>query len=209
MRRAVLALVAFCPLAASAHIIPFNFLSPAGGGNLADGGTYAVVAWQSQDPLDQVTFSLWMHRKGLDPFNIPDKDGGIQITNSKVNGLYGVAWTPGGKIVYASGDGGSADIWMIGADGRDKRQITNNGYGGRYLCVTPDGRSIISDSYRSKNIQLWKIGMDGSGGHVLTSGPGFGADCSHADHGVISVRTVRAKSRRSRCDLHHIRHRRF
>jgi Tol biopolymer transport system component len=133
----------------------------------------ALVVLQSD-----TTANLWVT-------TLAQPGGGQQLTSSKYNGNSGVAWTPDGRITYVSRDSGASEIWIIGPDGHGKRQLTDDGSGKRYPCVTADGRSVIFDSHRSGNIQLWKAGIDGSAARVVTSGPGFGADCSRTDESVI------------------------
>ena len=58
--------------------------------------------------LSDTTSNLWVTQ-------MTQPNGGVQITNSKVNGFYGVAWTPDGKIAYVSGETGnsrSLDSWF-------------------------------------------------------------------------------------------------
>lgn len=124
------------------------------------------------------TSNLWVA-------SIAQPSAGQQLTSSKQNGNFGVAWTPDGRIIYRSNESASDELWSISADGRDKRQLTNDGNSkGRYPCVTPDGRYIVFDSYRSGAIQLWRIDTDGSNLKMLTAGPGFSGDCSHSDRWV-------------------------
>ena len=60
----------------------------------------------------------------------PDGDAGraTQITSvsSEMDGSIGVAWTPDGKIVYHSMAGGKEGIWIMEADGKNRR-TTNHG----------------------------------------------------------------------------------
>jgi Tol biopolymer transport system component len=117
---------------------------------------------------------------------VAQPSGGQQLTSSKHNGNFGVAWAPDGRIIYRSNESASDELWSIGADGRDKRQLTNDGNSkGRYPCVTPDGRYIVFDSYRSDAIQLWRIDIDGSNLKLLMTGPGFSGDCSRSDQWVV------------------------
>lgn len=50
-----------------------------------------------------------------------------QVTPGKYDGRYGLAWTPDGRIVYHSLESGNDDIWIMNADGGDRRQLTVDG----------------------------------------------------------------------------------
>src|SRR5256885_1107690 len=56
--RIAFALASLFPLAAAAHVVPFDFVNPAGTGNHADGGTSAGIVWQSNGPTGQAPFTL-------------------------------------------------------------------------------------------------------------------------------------------------------
>src|SRR5262245_52979606 len=59
------------------------------------------------------------------PYDKPDS--AIQITSGTniEEGLYGLAWTPDGKIVYASAASENWDIWIVDPDGSHKQQLTS------------------------------------------------------------------------------------
>jgi Tol biopolymer transport system component/DNA-binding winged helix-turn-helix (wHTH) protein len=98
-----------------------------------------------------------------------------QITtgSGKFDGYYGVAWTPDGRIVYASVASGSWDIWTMNADGTGQRQLTvgvRSNYG---PSVSSDGRRIVFVSNRAGGaFNIWRMDADGSHPLRLTSGRG-------------------------------------
>jgi hypothetical protein len=66
------------PLASAAHIVSYDFVTPAGAGNRADGGAIAVLTWQDgPDTLGSASFSLYANRAGMGPFDVPKTDAGI------------------------------------------------------------------------------------------------------------------------------------
>ncbi|HVF43670.1 MAG TPA: winged helix-turn-helix domain-containing protein [Pyrinomonadaceae bacterium] len=97
-----------------------------------------------------------------------------QITtgSGKFDGYYGVAWTPDGRIVYASVAGGSWDIWTMNADGTGQRQLTVGARSNYGPSVSADGRRIVFVSNRAGAFNIWRMDADGSNPLQLTRGRG-------------------------------------
>ncbi len=110
--------------------------------------------------------SIWIAPNG-------DASQAKQITSGKYDGFAGIAWTPDGKIVYATRDW---DIWIMDGDGRNQKLLTVDEHNNRYPSVSPDGRYILFESWRKGSSSQLKTGgiwrMDVNGGNLkqLTSG---------------------------------------
>jgi serine/threonine protein kinase/Tol biopolymer transport system component len=83
-----------------------------------------------------------------------------------------VAWTPGGRIVYRSNVGDSAEIWVMNSDGSNAKQVTSGARVNGGLSVSPDGRYLFFSSDRAGNFNIWRADADGSNLKQLTSGEG-------------------------------------
>ena len=81
-----------------------------------------------------------------------------------------VAWTPDGKIVYASRTGENWDIWIANADGSNSKQITTDAYLDHEPSMCGDGRYIVFQSDRSGSRNIWRINADGTNPKQLTTG---------------------------------------
>lgn len=90
----------------------------------------------------------------------------------KIDGRYGIASTPEGKIVYASKASGNLDLWMMDGDGTNQRQLTENSRINNHPAVSPDGRYIVFASDRTGASNIWRTDIDGSNGRQLTRGSG-------------------------------------
>ena len=74
---------------------------------------------------------------------------------------FDLSWVPDGGILYASDATGSADLWIMNADGSGGRQLTS-GAGRSYAPVmSPDGKIVAFHSNRSGNWQIWRADPDG------------------------------------------------
>ena len=93
------------------------------------------------------------------------------VAASKNKGWGGLAWTADGKIVYASSEAGTAEIWSMDADGNNSRQLTFDKRTNVEPAV-PQSRTdlIVFASYGTGQPHIWR--MDGSGGNLrqLTNG---------------------------------------
>jgi Tol biopolymer transport system component/DNA-binding winged helix-turn-helix (wHTH) protein len=93
--------------------------------------------------------------------------------SGKFDGYYGVAWTPDGRIVYASVASGSWDIWTMNADGTGQRQLTVGARSNYGPSVSSDGRRIVFVSNRAGGaFNIWTMNADGSNPSQLTRGRG-------------------------------------
>lgn len=69
------------------------------------------------------------------------------------------------------------EIWVMNADGSNKRQVTNNGKANFAPYFFPDGKRIIfasnMDDPKGRNFDLYKINVDGSGLERITDNETF------------------------------------
>ncbi|MGQ0761285.1 MAG: protein kinase domain-containing protein [Acidobacteriota bacterium] len=115
----------------------------------------------------ETSSSIWLAPNG-------DANRATRTTSGagQVDGRDGLAWTPDGKIVYASNASGNLDLWMMNADGSHQRQLTENSRINNHPLVSPDGRYIIFTSDRAGTPNIWRTDIDGSNARQLTSGSG-------------------------------------
>ena len=90
----------------------------------------------------------------------------------KIDGRDGLAWTPDGRIVYASNARGNLDLWVMNGDGSNQTQLTENSRINNHPAVSSDGRYIIFASDRAGTPNIWRTELDGSNPKQLTSGSG-------------------------------------
>ncbi len=111
---------------------------------------------------DNSVSSFWVAPEG-------DANRAKQIA-SDVGWIQEMAWTPDGRIVYRSNAGGSAEIWMMDADGSNPKQLTVDARASRGLTVSPDGRYIFFASDRAGRFNIWRVDSDGGNLTQLTAG---------------------------------------
>ncbi|HEV8137310.1 MAG TPA: protein kinase, partial [Pyrinomonadaceae bacterium] len=98
-----------------------------------------------------------------------------QITYGGSDGFGGVAWTPDGRIVFAnfsSEEDFTRDgaIWIVDADGQNRKRLTYDDRMNADPIVTPDGRYIVFSSYREGVWGIWRMNLDGSDQKQLAAG---------------------------------------
>jgi Tol biopolymer transport system component len=80
-----------------------------------------------------------------------------------------LVWTSDGKIMYDAIAGGKEDLWIMDADGGNRKQLTVDSGNNWSPSPTGDGRSIVFLSDRSGESQLWSMDIDGGNPKRLNS----------------------------------------
>ena len=95
-----------------------------------------------------------------------------QVTSGRgtYDGLQGLAWTPDGRVVFSSNASGNLDLWMMDADGSNRKQLKTAPQTDTSPEVTRDGRTVVFVSNRSGNPNLWRADIDGGNPKQLTHG---------------------------------------
>ena len=109
--------------------------------------------------------NIWVAANGDAGRAIQIKSGG-----NNLEGLYGLAWTPDGRVVYPSLASGTPDIWIMNPDGTGQKQLTANAGANLNPKITPDGRYIVFMSLRNDQANIWRMNLDGSDATQLTNG---------------------------------------
>jgi TolB protein len=69
------------------------------------------------------------------------------------------------------------ELWVMNADGSNKRQVTHNGAANFCPFFTPDGKQLIfssnQDDPQGRNFDLYLINLDGTGQEKVTTDPDF------------------------------------
>jgi serine/threonine protein kinase/Tol biopolymer transport system component len=81
-----------------------------------------------------------------------------------------VAWTPDGRIIFATNESNNIDLWIMDPDGGNRKQLTANSGQNASPFVSPDGRYIVFSSTRGGGRHIWRMNIDGSDPRQLTNG---------------------------------------
>jgi len=81
-----------------------------------------------------------------------------------------VAWTMDGKILFTSVGSTTSDIWMVDADGTNRKQLTYNAGSNFDVAPTSDGKYLLFSSNRAGNYNIWRMDVDGANPVRLTNG---------------------------------------
>jgi len=106
----------------------------------------------------------------------PDGDArrAVQLPTGNI-GFYSafgnsLSFTPDQRIVFVANEGGSSNIWVMDADGSNRKQLTSQAGLNFNPVVSADGRFLVFTSRRTRRAQLWRMNIDGSDLKKLTDG---------------------------------------
>jgi eukaryotic-like serine/threonine-protein kinase len=114
--------------------------------------------------LREVRSNLW-----LAPAGTPGQPAQIGFGVATQEGLFGLTWTPEGRLAYASLASGRRELWLMDADGGHQQQLTSAAdlqfFSSPSSCR--DGSVLFgSGVYGAANI--WRIDSDGGNRRQLT-----------------------------------------
>jgi eukaryotic-like serine/threonine-protein kinase len=87
-----------------------------------------------------------------------------------LGGNESISWTPDGRIVFISGAEKQGEVWIMNADGSNRKQLTINAGSNHNPVVSPDGRYVVFTSARSGSRHVWRMNIEGSDQRQLTNG---------------------------------------
>ncbi|MBN1795296.1 MAG: PD40 domain-containing protein [Sedimentisphaerales bacterium] len=85
-------------------------------------------------------------------------------------------WSPDGRqIIYINSHGfQTSEIYITGADGKNKRRLTNNNYRETLPQFSPDGKTIAYSSEETGDYEIWLMNLETRNRTVITES--FGID---------------------------------
>lgn len=84
------------------------------------------------------------------------------------DGMYGLSWTPDGKLIYSSYVYNNQAIFIMNADGTEPRQLTDGDWIDSRPTTGLDGRYMVFHSTRGGRFNIWRVDIDGNNPRQLT-----------------------------------------
>jgi Tol biopolymer transport system component len=111
----------------------------------------------------------------------PDGRHVANVTNSPTTAEFYPKWSPDGRKIAFMSDGvspsnpdGSAEVFVMNADGSRTRQVTSNDHRDAHPAWSPDGKRIVFErEVGDFDSDLFTIRPDGTGERQLTYSPGI------------------------------------
>lgn len=129
---------------------------------------YASLGVTDRDEILAVPFNrtsqIWtMDARG-------DSRTAVQITTGFADGRGGIAPLADGRVAYLTRNGDGFSIWLMNADGSDRKQLTTDPPEIEELRTAPDGRFFVFSAKRDGWAHLNRIDADGANLTQLTFG---------------------------------------
>ncbi|HVE57636.1 MAG TPA: winged helix-turn-helix domain-containing protein [Pyrinomonadaceae bacterium] len=86
----------------------------------------------------------------------------------KYDGLWGLDWTPDGRIIFTNSSTDTQHISAMNADGNERKDLTSPGFMDSALTVSNDGRYVVFHSIRGGATDIWRMDIDGGNLKQLT-----------------------------------------
>ena len=81
------------------------------------------------------------------------------------------SYLPDGRILFNARDAAwNNDIWVMNADGSERRRLTENASSNLIPVASSDGQYIVFESNRAGKINIWRMDADGGNPKQLTFG---------------------------------------
>ena len=116
-----------------------------------------------------------------------DARDAVQITNGQADGRGGLAPLADGRVSYLTRAGDGFAVWLMNADGSDRKQLTIDPSAIEELRAAPDGRFFIFSARRDGRNHLFRVDEGGANFTQLTSGEGNEIDSAVSPDGKSVV----------------------
>jgi TolB protein len=100
------------------------------------------------------------------------------------NSIYDAVWTPDNRIIYLSRVSGRSTIWIMDADGKNRKPLTS-GDDHKRPSMTRDRRQIIFQEAGAGAYNLWRMDADGGNRKQLTNDNGLLPSLKPDDEWVV------------------------
>lgn len=77
----------------------------------------------------------------------------------------------GSRVLFSSAEGGRQQLYVVDAQGKDRKALTDSGGINNAPCFSPDGKKIVFSSTRDGNYEIYDMNADGSNVRRLTRSP--------------------------------------
>jgi Tol biopolymer transport system component/DNA-binding winged helix-turn-helix (wHTH) protein len=113
----------------------------------------------------EVARSIW-----IAPVDDPGGARQVALDSGDLSGLEGIAWTPGGQLLYTGTDAGNVDIWRLAEGGLSRDRLTDDPAEDFHPAASPDGMTVVFASRRAGIPGLWAMSRTGADPRRLTTG---------------------------------------
>jgi Tol biopolymer transport system component len=112
-----------------------------------------------------------------------DSRTAVQLTTGLADGRPGLAQLPDGRVGYITRSGDNLDVWIMDADGTNRKQLTSEPRNVEELRATSDGRYFVFSARRDGRSHLYRLETDGSNLTQLTDGDSIEVDSTISPDG--------------------------
>lgn len=92
----------------------------------------------------------------------------LQNRSDFIRSFPGLGWLSDKQVVFGSSFNGNLDVWMMNADGSQRRQITTDKSADFFPTISGDRKTIVFISNRLGRENLWRMDADGNKQEQLT-----------------------------------------
>jgi Tol biopolymer transport system component/DNA-binding winged helix-turn-helix (wHTH) protein len=126
-----------------------------------------------------------------------DSRSAVQLTSGRSDGRPGIAPLADGRVGYIARNDDKLELWMMNADGSDRKLLLNEPSAIQELRATADGKYFIFSVHRDDVDQLFRVDADGTNLTQLTFEQGIAIDSTVSPDGrslVYSTASVSSAS---------------
>ncbi len=140
---------------------------------------------------NQILATIYDKNSSISTASFPQINQLKQITGVGYDGIGGAVWTADGRIVFVSMENANQDIWVMNADGTNRRQLTFDKSVDEFPVVSRDGSHIVFVSSRTGVPHIWRMNFAGGDLRQLTDkgGESFPQITPDGKYVIFSART--------------------